>query len=151
MTSKEDQKKKVNKYVYIGCLTPVFIAFIIFLVVLFDKPDSNYTELDVKRYSDSLSVSLDSAETLLKYEDARQKIIKNSFTLSGCHIGLRNEVIQSLKDPDSFEHIGTQFWDKDDYLIVLMKYRAKNSFGGYVVSSVRANVSLDGTQIQILD
>ena len=29
--------------------------------------------------------------------------------------------------------------------------QSKNCFGGYVASSVRANASLDGIQIQILD
>tara|TARA_R110000744_G_scaffold379451_1_gene497651 strand:- start:752 stop:1210 length:459 start_codon:yes stop_codon:yes gene_type:complete len=152
MEVEKDQKKKTNKYVLIGCLSPVLVGFFIFLIALFDTPSKGYSNADIKNLSDSLSISTDSAESILAFNVAREKAISASFSgLYGYHNGLKNAVVQSLKDPDSFEHIGTQYWDKKDHLVVLMKYRAKNSFGGYVVSSVRAKVSLDGSQIQILD
>lgn len=52
-------------------------------------------------------------------------------------------VKQRLKDPESFEHIKTRITpvnDKGNHL-VYMDYRAKNSFGGYVVDTAVATIS----------
>lgn len=51
---------------------------------------------------------------------------------------LELSVKRSLKDPDSFEHIGTVIKPTGDgaNYDALMRYRARNSFGGYVVSTV---------------
>ncbi len=48
-----------------------------------------------------------------------------------------------LKDPDSFEHIDTGFRRYDDYVLVVMKYRAKNSFGAFNIGTVTAKVDYD--------
>ena len=136
---------------YIGCLTPVIVIAILVVMAEINRPTKEYTEVDVVSLSDSLSITKDSAERILVYQQHRATMIKQSFTYDGMHLGLRRTVIAQLKDPDSFEHISTQYSDKNDYLMVLMKYRAKNSFGGFVVNSVKAKVSLDGSQVVIVE
>lgn len=136
---------------YIGCLTPVIVIAILVVMAEINRPTKEYTEVDVVSLSDSLSITKDSAERILVYQQHRATMIKQSFTYDGMHLGLRRTVISQLKDPDSFEHISTQYSDKNDYLMVLMKYRAKNSFGGFVVNSVKAKVSLDGSQVVIVE
>jgi len=58
---------------------------------------------------------------------------------------------KNLKDPDSYEHIETGFWNMGDHAVVLTKYRAKNSFGGYVIGYIKAKVSWDCEVTEIID
>ena len=50
----------------------------------------------------------------------------------------------NLKDPGSFEHIQTGFYRVNDVVHVTMTYRARNSFNGYAVGKVTADVYADG-------
>ena len=50
----------------------------------------------------------------------------------------------NLKDPGSFEHIQTGFYRVNDVVHVTMTYRARNSFNGYTVGKVSADVYADG-------
>ncbi len=78
-------------------------------------------------------------------KSARAQQIESQFSvLNGAHRNLQKTVKESLKDPDSYQHIETHWFDKGDYLTVVMQYRAKNSFGGYVVQTVTANCALNG-------
>ena len=54
---------------------------------------------------------------------------------------VEDAVAMYLKDPSSFEHIGTVVADSPDSIRVRMDFRSRNSFGGMVVNS--AIVSLD--------
>ena len=54
-----------------------------------------------------------------------------------------------LNDPDSFEHIETRVRRMDDYMLVVMKYRAKNAFNALVVGVTTAKVNFDGEVIGI--
>ena len=75
----------------------------------------------------------------------RTQRIESQFSIwNGAHRNLEKTVKAGLKDPDSYQHIETHWFDKGDYLTVVMQYRAKNSFGGYVVETATANCSLDG-------
>ncbi|WP_333597771.1 hypothetical protein [Chryseobacterium flavum] len=49
----------------------------------------------------------------------------------------------NLLDPSSFEHIDTQFRKMDNYVVVIMRYRAKNALGAYNIGIVKAKVSYD--------
>lgn len=57
---------------------------------------------------------------------------------------LELSVKRSLKDPNSFEHIGTVIKPAGDGVTydALMRYRARNSFNGYVVSTVLGKLYL---------
>lgn len=80
----------------------------------------------------------------------RDEQIEAQFSLfSGAHRGLQRVIKNGLNDPDSYEHISTTYEDYKDFLIVSTKYRAKNVFGGFVVSEVVAKVSLNGNVVEI--
>jgi hypothetical protein len=80
-----------------------------------------------------------------------QKLVKSAFSSwDGSHIKLERLVKSNLKDPGSYEHIETKYADKETHLIVIMKYRAKNSFGGYVVNTVTAKCAINGKVIEVL-
>ena len=55
----------------------------------------------------------------------------------GSHTALERLVKRRLKDPDSYEHVETRVSKKgaDGLHSVYMTYRAKNSFGGFVVGT----------------
>lgn len=94
--------------------------------------------------------SKDAAAPLTK-EQKRIKQIEDGFSpFNGSHTQLTRYIRKTLKDPDSYEHIETVYIDEQEHLIVRTKYRAKNSFGGYVVESVTAKADINGDLIQII-
>lgn len=62
----------------------------------------------------------------------------------GSHYELVYWLKSQLKDPGSYEHINTTYRDNSDHLMLYMRYRAKNSFGGYSVGSVSAKAAISG-------
>jgi hypothetical protein len=48
-----------------------------------------------------------------------------------------------LKDPDSYEEIETHYTAHENYVDVFIKYRAKNSFNGFVIDQGTCTLSLD--------
>ena len=66
----------------------------------------------------------------------------------GSHRQLKRYTISRLKDPDSFQHIQTKYTREGEYVRVYMKYRAKNSFGGYVVNYAYGKYTKDGIAIE---
>ncbi len=72
----------------------------------------------------------------------------------GSHIYLKEYLKKNLKDPGSLEIIDTRYVDTrdlkwNDYLIVNMKYRAKNSFWWYVVETIKAQFDKNWNPINI--
>jgi len=55
-----------------------------------------------------------------------------------------------MNDPDSFEHVSTKYFDRGDYLIVNMKFRGKNAFGGLVIDYISAHYEISGDLIKIV-
>ena len=63
---------------------------------------------------------------------------------------MQNYLKKNLKDPDSYQHIETRYTDNGgDTIKVYLKYRAKNSFGGYVVNVAVADVTVDGQILSV--
>ena len=58
----------------------------------------------------------------------------------GSHRGITRYLERNLKDPDSYEHIETRVMPVNDNGLhfLITQYRAKNSFGGYVVDTISA-------------
>lgn len=84
-------------------------------------------------------------------QEARQKRIESGFSAwDGSHRELVRRVKRDMNDPNSFEHVETKYGDRGDYLIVEMRFRGRNAFGGMVVNTVRARCSLDGSVQEII-
>jgi hypothetical protein len=84
--------------------------------------------------------------------NARKKLIESAFSpWDGSHLALERVVISSMNDPDSYEHVSTNYIDYGDYVFVLTKFRGKNAFGGLVVNSISANAKVSGEIIEIID
>jgi uncharacterized protein YhaN len=92
-------------------------------------------------------VKADSSDKL----KARTEEIEKSFSgWDGSHTGLVKYVKNNLNDADSFEHVETKYFDLGDYLIVNMRYRAKNAFGAKVLGFIKAKVDLNGNVLEII-
>lgn len=50
-----------------------------------------------------------------------------------CYLSLEEKVRRDLRDPDSYQYIETRYTNDGGYLGLVVKYRAKNGFGGYSV------------------
>jgi hypothetical protein len=60
----------------------------------------------------------------------------------GAHNGVERWVKDNLREPDSYEHIETRITPKDEAgrHMLVMKYRARNGFGGMNIESVVATI-----------
>lgn len=71
-------------------------------------------------------------------EEIRRNEISKCFSVwNGSHIKLRELVKSNMNDPNSFEHVETLYSDYGDTLIVSMRYRGKNRFGGVVPGFIK--------------
>lgn len=86
----------------------------------------------------------------IETKSEHQLAIESGFSAyDGHHKKLKEKVIESLKDPSSFEHVQTTYIDKDNFIEVHMTYRAKNSFGAITTQSISAVADLNGNIIKI--
>lgn len=72
----------------------------------------------------------------------------------GSHRGVVREVKSRLRDPNSFEHDETRITpvDEDGFHTLIMKYRARNGFGGMVGGYATARISnefCDAYQVEV--
>lgn len=63
------------------------------------------------------------------------------------HIELVKYIKKNINDPESFEHVETSYGLQKDYAIIVMQFRCRNAFGGLVLNSVKATVSLDDCSV----
>lgn len=102
------------------------VAGIILINMIVPKPDKNSPEAKEQARIDSVNAQI----------DAENKKLSDAYYHSLVLLK------KSLKDPDSFEEIEhKEYYVKQEkgkndnvYAQVIIAYRAKNSFGGYVVS-----------------
>jgi hypothetical protein len=146
---KTQRPKLLNLKTGIGCFG---VFAIIFLVVMYNiganlpkEPeatkrenvgviaDSKEDEIDIK--ADSLAV--------------RREIEAGFSELDGSHIELTKRIKSDMNDPDSYEHLSTNYYDVGDTIIVITKFKGTNGFGGIVTNTVRAKTHIDGHVIAI--
>ena len=94
-------------------------------------------------------------ETQTKAAQQAENTRKGFHCLSGwdgSHRGVEKYVKANLRDPDSYGHIETRITpvnNKGEHLLV-MKYRAKNGFGGMNVESIVATVKNESCKATIM-
>lgn len=81
-------------------------------------------------------------------EVRRDKLERQFSAWDGSHIKLERSVKKSLNDPKSYEHIESRFSDDGDRITVILRFRAKNAFGGYVARSARGVYNIDGQELE---
>jgi hypothetical protein len=103
---------------------------------------------------DSLKVIQQEKKLLEEEQNKQNKIVSNS-ELDGSVSQVEEYLKSSLKDPDSYESIE---WSpvsivetETHKFIVRHKYRAKNGFGGYVISNQSFYLDKDGNVVKVMD
>ena len=125
----------------LGCGGLVVVGFLLmFIVGLFSN------------IADDLALNAPDVPVVAKTDEELRldKISRGFSAVNGSHIRLARWVKKRLRDPGSYEHIETRYIDVGDHLIVTLKYRAKNGFGGFSVESVTAKALIDGTLTEIV-
>ena len=134
------------------------LLFLLFVVVI--PEDGRVT---MEKDDPSNSATVDSAkiksEELLAIQKAKDdsillrksKIEENFSAWDGSHIGLTRFVKNNMNDPDSFDHIETRYFDNGDHLVVTMRFRGANVYGGKVINTIMAKVSIDGDVLEIIE
>lgn len=69
----------------------------------------------------------------------------------GSHNTLTELIKKSMNDPESYEHVETNYWDMTDYIVVRTIYSGKNAFGGRVKNFVKAKFDNDGNLLEIIE
>lgn len=91
------------------------------------------------------------AKALAEAQALRADKLKIMFSpYDGSHRGLEKFIKSNMHDPDSFEHVETRSSDEGSYILVYMKYRGKNAFGGLVLNEMTAKSDLDGNIIEVV-
>lgn len=71
--------------------------------------------------------------------------IKSQFSgWDGSHLGLTKYIKERMNDPDSYEHIGTKYFQSGNLIIVKTKFRGNNAFGGKVINYIEATIDING-------
>jgi hypothetical protein len=140
-----------SKYRFaIGKKLKVIVCFALFIFLMSAIPQ---TSKQINR-SDSIIPEQQSQKTPEQIEV--EKIEKQFSPWDGRHMQLYNFLKENLRDPNSLEHVETSYKRKKDaknnysgVIVVNMKYRAKNGFGGYNVELISADCDLDGNILKI--
>lgn len=81
------------------------------------------------------------------YQTTEDKLLGCFTGFDGSMYDLKAAVEKQLNDPDSFEHIETRGSVEDSSPKALMRFRAKNGFGGYVTSYATADVEVSDCSV----
>ncbi|MEX1034823.1 MAG: hypothetical protein WDZ54_02620 [Sneathiella sp.] len=152
LIEKLEQKKKKNKESFIGCMSIFVLIFVITLIVKsFTSPDlEELKETNPEEYNRLMEEQAvrdrEEAERLAQAEAKKAEDKKAGFhclsAWDGSHIQVKQEVENMMREPDSFEHIETLIGpvnEKGTHTLV-MKYRARNGFGGMSMGRTLATV-----------
>ena len=87
----------------------------------------------------------------LTTEQVHAQKIKSQFSiLNGSHRKFTQIIKSKMKDPSSFEHVETAYWDNGNSIRVSTTFRGKNSFGATVLEEHRADFDLNGNLICLI-
>ncbi|MNK08397.1 hypothetical protein D3C87_263320 [compost metagenome] len=128
-----------------------FISLLVLLVGIFfinsmDDPDGNIEVENVEIENPSENIE---SETV---QDGSEKDINKQFSpWDGSHFKLEEYVKNNMKNPDSYEHVSSEYKARDNYLEVHLTYRGTNSYNAVVTEKVIAKCDLStGNVLEII-
>lgn len=128
---------------------------------LFNEDNENITNTSVKKTDSINSIlieELKESETYVKMIDydpskpqeieyTEEDIEKQFSKWDGSHIKLEEYLVSKLKNPDSYEHVKSEYAERKTYLEVKLTYRGTNSYNAIVTSSISAKCDLKTGQV----
>ena len=116
----------------------------------FHNAPKSYT-FDRKHFYDEIESYYAISEKVkqeLKEQESKPKIVNSPW--DGSVYEVKSYLSKTLKDPDSYEGIELgNVIEKEGYFFVSHKYRAKNSFGGYVIETYSFKLDNNGNVIDV--
>jgi len=83
-------------------------------------------------------------------QNAGKTAIERQFSnWDGSHPAVVSAVKSAMHNPNSFDHVKTQFRETDSQLVVYMTYRGTNAFGAVVTNQVIARLTKSGQLVSI--
>ena len=79
----------------------------------------------------------------------RRDIIMRQFGFNQQHRNLEREIKRMMNDPDSYEHIETNWEDKGSYILLETSIRGTNPYSAKIVKTYRAKATIDGQILEI--
>lgn len=138
---------QVGCLAFVGLFVFMFIGRFIFSLIPEPTPPNPYegfTQLQI----DSAKVAQHIADSI----NYRNKLIENQFSKwDGSHINLAKYIKSEMNDPRSYEHVATQYWEFEDYLIVQTEFSGTNAFGATVRQYVKVKTDLLGEITEVLE
>ena len=135
--AKKLKYRKLNKILFITTAIIFFILFITWVMPKDPEPISPEQALINKTIADSVY---------------HAKYIAKQFTYDGSHIKVVDSIKSILNDPESFENVQTTYKDfKDNGLLVITKFRAKNGFGGVITQTYLSRVDSAGKVLTLYE
>lgn len=137
-----------SKFKYI---TIIIMLCTSFLFVSNNAKESVAQKSEEQSYSTDVSESTktESNEYSISSESRKKKIERHLSPWNGSHMKVSRRIKESLNDPDSYEHIETRYVDNGDLITVITKIRAKNSFGGKIITAFVATVDIEGNVLDL--
>ena len=116
------------------------------------KSDLHIDNIDLRQFEDAGKIALlQKVKANALQEDSIRQVYKAIYDkfekecISGydgsCYALVDYLKKNYLKDPESFEHLETHYGFENLHFVVIMKYRAKNSFGGFNIETVKAIIT----------
>lgn len=87
--------------------------------------------------------SLGGSEEEFESDEKITDVNKQFSSWNGAHIKLQDFIKENMKDPSSYEHVETKYKNLGDVLIVVTKYRGKNSFGALILQETKAKCDIE--------
>lgn len=135
-----------------ACFTLLIVIVVVgFLCYLFSDGDTGSSGTGIATNLPAEHFESQAVDSVAIKKKARTDSLNNGFDhTDGSNIGLVKYVKDNLNDANSFEHVSTKYWDDGSYLRINMKYRAKNGYGAYMLSFIKADVDLAGNVIKVV-
>lgn len=130
-----------------------------------NKDDYEYTQIcsfecEYDLFGSLISCKIEGIENDEQNEDNRgneinaerkRKIEQQFSAWDGSHRNLETYIKRNMNDADSYEHVETSYWDLNDHIVVMTKFRGKNAYGAKVLNVIKAKVNLNGEIIEIIE
>ena len=79
------------------------------------------------------------------------KEVQRLFAPDGSLPALKSYVKERMGDPASFEHVRTEYFEKDGRLYIQMKYRGKNAFNATRTEGISVEADYNGAILRVIE
>lgn len=141
METKQNEKKESSLK---GYLVLILASIIIVYVLKLNNSNDNRKMFEVSEEERN--------ETYRKVNELTNELIKNQFdSINDSNIYLVKYVKSNMVNPNSFEHIKTEWSKSPKFIVVRMLYVEKDKKGRKILKHIKAELDVWGDILQVLE